>query len=149
MNERVASWAENAATKLLNSPGSCDFENQLSVFSNQLSVDFYCSLITVHCSLITSRHRFAPVTCLRGWYRREILPIQMDCDKVLVASKFGPVAQLGEHHNGIVGVKGSSPFRSTKFYLIPSNRVVPRKPFFVSEREKGFFCLEIRDWRLT
>ncbi len=25
----------------------------------------------------------------------------------------GPVAQLGEHHNGIVGVKGSSPFRST------------------------------------
>ena len=27
---------------------------------------------------------------------------------------FGAVAQLGEHHNGIVGVKGSSPFSSTK-----------------------------------
>ena len=32
-------------------------------------------------------------------------------------SEYGPVAQLGERHNGIVEVKGSSPFRSTGYYL--------------------------------
>ena len=32
------------------------------------------------------------------------------------------------------------------FNQLPSNRVVSRKPFFVSEREKGFFCFR---WRIA
>ena len=35
-------------------------------------------------------------------------------DRVVGNLHLGAVAQLGEHHNGIVGVKGSSPFSSTK-----------------------------------
>ena len=35
-------------------------------------------------------------------------------DRVVGNPHLGAVAQLGEHHNGIVGVKGSSPFSSTK-----------------------------------
>ena len=42
----------------------------------------------------------------------------------------GPVAQLGERHNGIVEVKGSSPFGSTArpYRQVSSTRVVPRRP---------------------
>ncbi len=54
---------------------------------------------------------------------------------------FGPVAQLGEHHNGIVGVKGSSPFRSTKDTAIKQSG--PAESPFVSER-MGFFVLSRR-----
>lgn len=38
------------------------------------------------------------------------------CGKILAVAKNGPVAQLGEHYNGIVGVKGSSPFRSIIYH---------------------------------
>jgi hypothetical protein len=34
------------------------------------------------------------------------------CGKIPAVAKNGPVAQLGERYNGIVEVKGSSPFRS-------------------------------------
>jgi hypothetical protein len=34
----------------------------------------------------------------------------------------GPVAQLGERHNGIVEVKGSNPFGSTLFITVAINQ---------------------------
>ena len=34
--------------------------------------------------------------------------------------RFGAVAQLGEHHNGIVGVVGSIPISSTKLLPMPT-----------------------------
>jgi hypothetical protein len=50
--------------------------------------------------------------------------------------KHGPVAQLGERHNGIVEVKGSSPFRSTQHATKQGGTT---ENSFVPRRMKGFF----------
>ena len=45
---------------------------------------------------------------------------------VAPAFGFGVVAQLVEHHNGIVGVRGSNPLGSTKSKARLTNRSAPR-----------------------
>lgn len=68
------------------------------------------------------------------------------CGKIPSVAKNGPVAQLGEHYNGIVGVKGSSPFRSimihhqTEWYrgTLPSLSEIG-----------GVFCLLMGYWLLV
>ena len=60
-------------------------------------------------------------------------PLPARVDGVKSLANQGPIAQLGERHNGIVEVMGSSPIRSTVFIPVypdaPSIRVVPRTPF--------------------
>jgi hypothetical protein len=57
-------------------------------------------------------------------------------------ARYGPVAQLGERHNGIVEVMGSSPFRSTLSWRKPAaiNRSGTAEASFVSERRGLFLC---------
>jgi hypothetical protein len=47
----------------------------------------------------------------------------------------GDVAQLGEYHNGIVGVEGSSPFISTKEKPIGKPLLANLWVFFISLKE--------------
>lgn len=51
---------------------------------------------------------------------------------------FGPIAQLGERHNGIVEVKGSSPFGSTPHGVAAINQSGTAEAPFVSERRGAF-----------
>lgn len=58
--------------------------------------------------------------------------------------KQGPVAQLGERHNGIVEVKGSNPFGSTNFMFEAINQGGTTEDLFVPEcfgelKTKGIF----------
>ena len=50
---------------------------------------------------------------------------------------YGGVAQLGEYHNGIVGVEGSIPFISTKEKPIGKPLLANLWVFFISLKENG------------
>ena len=58
---------------------------------------------------------------------------------------YGPIAQLGERHNGIVEVKGSSPFGSTRTtgqsWLFAVNQSGTAEPLS-SLNERGLFFSE-------
>ena len=67
----------------------------------------------------------------------------------------GPIAQLGERHNGIVEVKGSSPFGSTRVSgharILAVNQSGTAEPLS-SLNERGFYFIrglpDLLDWRV-
>ncbi len=83
-----------------------------------------------------SQNRVAHVKRLSGWI-------------------YGPIAQLGERHNGIVEVKGSSPFGSTlasrNSWMLAVNQSGTAEPLS-SLNERGFYFLrglpDLSDWQV-